>query len=283
MNISESTRQNIIDYLLMRDHPFHGKMGVVQFLNRIWNLSSLPSTDPRFQNMEGDVNMHMVSFNDWTNHNLLYDSRLNLLRGTDNVFIKFIENCVHPLVIYRDEHQDELVARINDLLNNDNVQLEISSDFDGKSVYEIKSIQIDLEGVEGEYEVVLSFAGENRDYVEDVAKYLTENNVRIFYDFYEEDVLWGKELTECLDKIYGGDARYCVMFISKYYVEKIWTIHERRSAFARALTKDEYILPARFDDTEISGLRSTIGHVDISRKTPEELGKLILKKLGKSV
>ena len=57
--------------------------------------------------------------------------------------------------------------------------------------------------------------------------------------------------------------------------------YSRRSAFARALEqKDEYVLPARFDDTEISGLLPTIGCVDLRKKTAEELGELILKKLG---
>jgi len=44
------------------------------------------------------------------------------------------------------------------------------------------------------------------------------------------------------------------MFISKEYAEKPWTKHERRSDLSRALEEDEYVLPARFDDTELPGL-----------------------------
>nr|MDO8100130.1 TIR domain-containing protein [Candidatus Njordarchaeota archaeon] len=133
-----------------------------------------------------------------------------------------------------------------------------------------------------DYEVVLSFAGEDREYVEKVAEYLKRNNIGVFYDRYEEVSLWGKELTEFLDKVYRGSARYCVMFISKHYANKIWTTHERRSALAKAVQeKEEYILPARFDDTELPGLRPTIGYVDLRKKTPEELGKMVLQKLGK--
>ena len=93
--------------------------------------------------------------------------------------------------------------------------------------------------------------------------------------------MWGKDLSEHLDKVYRGSARYCVMFISKNYANKVWASHERRSALAKAIEeKEEYILPARFDDTEMYGIRPTIGYVDLATKAPEQLGKMILQKLG---
>jgi hypothetical protein len=71
------------------------------------------------------------------------------------------------------------------------------------------------------------------------------------------------------------------MFISAAYAEKVWPTHERRSAFEKAIkSKEEYILPARFDDTDIPGLHQHIGYVDLRQKTPKELAKLILQKLG---
>jgi hypothetical protein len=79
--------------------------------------------------------------------------------------------------------------------------------------------------------------------------------VSLLYDNFEEATLWGKNLTEHLHKVYSSSARYCVMFISEHYAEKVWPTHERRSAFEKAIeSKEEYILPARFDDTEIPGL-----------------------------
>ena len=41
------------------------------------------------------------------------------------------------------------------------------------------------------YDVALSFAGENREYVKQVAEILRSSNVRVFYDAYEEVALWG--------------------------------------------------------------------------------------------
>lgn len=133
------------------------------------------------------------------------------------------------------------------------------------------------------YDVVLSFAGEDRAYVEKVATFLEEQGVVVFYDRFEEANLWGKDLAEYFDSIYRKQGRYCVMFASRRYAEKLWTRHERRSALAKALeARGEYVLPARFDDTEIPGLRPTIAYQDLRHMTPDALGKLILRKLGKA-
>lgn len=137
-----------------------------------------------------------------------------------------------------------------------------------------------------EYDVALSFAGEEREYVKKVAECLKTNRIKVFYDEEEEEQvkMWGKDLTEYLSKIYGKRSHYCVMFISKNYAEKVWTKHEKRSALERAIKeKEEYILPVRFDDTEIAGLPSTFHYIDLRTKTPQQLGKLILGKLGRDV
>ncbi|SRR6266566_6815643 len=134
---------------------------------------------------------------------------------------------------------------------------------------------------EQEYDVCLSFAGEQRPYVEEVARILYQQGVRVFYDDYEKADLWGKDLYEHLDWVYQNSARYCVLFASADYARKIWTTHERRSAYARALREsDAYLLPARFDDTEIPGLRPTIGYIDLRVTTPSALAQLITEKLG---
>lgn len=135
-----------------------------------------------------------------------------------------------------------------------------------------------------EYDVCLSFAGEQRDYVEKVAEELRGYGIRVFFDDYELVELWGKDLYSHLDEIYQNLCRYCILFSSKEYSQKIWTSHERRSAQARALKeKKEYILPARFDDTPIPGLPDTIHYIDLKQTSPSELVKLASQKLGTSI
>jgi hypothetical protein len=134
-----------------------------------------------------------------------------------------------------------------------------------------------------EYDVCLSFAGENRPYVARVAKYLEAHGARVFYDQNEQTTLWGKNLYTHLDEIYRNKARFCVMFISEAYGRKLWTNHERQSAQARAFrSPQEYILPARFDNTVIPGLRETVGSIDLHKYTPTAFAKLILAKIGEA-
>jgi hypothetical protein len=132
------------------------------------------------------------------------------------------------------------------------------------------------------YDVVLSFAGEDRAYVEQVADFLNERGVVVFYDKYEQETLWGKDLAEHFNSIYRQQARYCIMFISSRYAEKVWTRHERRAALARAMAERvEYVLPVRFDNTEIPGLNPTVGYLDLRGMTPAQLGESVLRKLGR--
>ena len=134
------------------------------------------------------------------------------------------------------------------------------------------------------FDVALSFAGEDRNYVDNIAAQLRERGLRVFYDKYEQATLWGKDLYEHLDRVYQQEARYCVLFASEHYARKVWTTHERRSAQARALSdKEEYIPPVRFDDTEIPGLRPTIGYVDTRSTTLDELIDLILQKVQRAL
>jgi hypothetical protein len=106
-------------------------------------------------------------------------------------------------------------------------------------------------------------------------------SIKVFYDEFEEHNLWGKDLYEYLDEIYRKKSKYCVIFISAEYAKKLWTTHERKSAQARAFEERvEYILPVRFDDTEIPGIKPTISYIDARETTTEELAKIIIQKLS---
>ena len=132
-----------------------------------------------------------------------------------------------------------------------------------------------------EFDIALSFAGEDREYVDKVATILKSRGVSVFYDKYEEANLWGKNLYDYLTDIYSNKAFYSIMFISQYYKEKMWTNRERQAMQSRAFQENqEYILPARFDDTEIPGLLSTIGYgyISLSEKSPEDFCGIVFKK-----
>ena len=121
-------------------------------------------------------------------------------------------------------------------------------------------------------QVSLSFAGEERTYVEKVANLLQEEGVKVFYDKFEEADLWGKDLYEHLSDVYLRRARFTVMFLSRAYAQKVWTSHERKAAQAKAFNcSEEYILPVRFDETEIPGVLPTTAYLNAHDKLPEEM------------
>jgi len=130
------------------------------------------------------------------------------------------------------------------------------------------------------YEVALSFAGEDRTYVDEVAMLLKKKGINVFYDKYEETELWGKNLYDHLSDVYKNKAQYTIIFVSRFYAEKLWTNLERQNAQARAFSETkEYILPAKFDDTEITGIQSTVGYIDLRNRTPLEFVDIVYKKL----
>lgn len=131
-----------------------------------------------------------------------------------------------------------------------------------------------------QFEIALSFAGEDREYVDRVANLLRDAGVTVFYDLFEEASLWGKNLYDYLSEIYQDKALFTIMFISDNYARKMWTNHERQAMQARAFQEhQEYILPARFDDTPIPGVLPTVGYISLRSKSPEAFVETIKRKL----
>lgn len=132
------------------------------------------------------------------------------------------------------------------------------------------------------YDVVLSFAGEDREYVEECADILTALGIKVFYDSYEQDVLWGKDLYAFLADIYSNKARYAIVFISQHYVKKCWTKHEFKFINERMFNSEtEYLLPVFLDDTKLCGIPETQGY--LTNKTPYEVAVMFAKKINKDI
>ena len=137
------------------------------------------------------------------------------------------------------------------------------------------------DGQNWQWDVVLSFAGAQRGYAEQVAVALKARGVRCFYDADEQIDLWGKYLAEELPAIYGERAAAVVVFISAEYAARDWTRLERPAALARAVHEPrEYVLPARFDDTPLAGLLPDVVSIDLRRYTPAEFAGLVAGKLA---
>lgn len=132
-----------------------------------------------------------------------------------------------------------------------------------------------------DFDIAVSFAGEDRELVEDVVRDLKQSGFTVFYDEDFAYEMWGEDLVEYFSDIYERRARFAILFVSADYARKPWTNHERRSALARALEQGStYVLPVRVDGTKLPGLRPTVGYLDADRHGASGIAAAIRAKLG---
>jgi len=132
-----------------------------------------------------------------------------------------------------------------------------------------------------EYDVAVSFAGEDREYVREIAKKLKAKKLNVFYDEFEDTKLWGKDLYQYLHYIYKECALFCVIFVSSNYIKKAWTRHELKAAQNRAfLDNKEYILPLLLEPgINLPGLPDTTGYICAKNYTATQIAKKIYEKV----
>lgn len=129
----------------------------------------------------------------------------------------------------------------------------------------------------GVYDVALSFAGEDRLLVQQVANELQGRGIKVFFDAYETATLWGKDLGQHFDDVFRKKSGFVMLFISRHYVEKPWPQHEFRSALSKAIQeKKEFLLPIRLDDAELIGLQPSVAY--ITQTDPKKIVELFLAK-----
>jgi hypothetical protein len=129
--------------------------------------------------------------------------------------------------------------------------------------------------------VALSFPGEKREFVSQVAEGLKERLGDIFYDHYFEAELAQPDLDILLQRIYHDNSDLIVIFTCEDYDKKEWCGLEWRAI--RDLLKKRkgnIIMPMRFDDTVIPGLFSIDGYIDLRGRTPEQIVNLICQRIN---
>ena len=132
-----------------------------------------------------------------------------------------------------------------------------------------------------EFDACISFAGQDRQYAEQIVRMLQAEGLTVFYNADEQSRLLGRELGSYLHEVYSKKSRYCLPLMSEAYRDKNWTIFERRASLERAIQERgaEYILPVRIDETEIPGILSTVGYVCL-QEGPEKIARLVAEKIG---
>jgi hypothetical protein len=134
--ISEVTRRNIFDALRINNRQWAGRLSETEFLARLYDLDSMPSTDHRFRNAASDITQHRVlNPDDWPDDWVYSDSRFDLTNGPDDLFLRFLSEMVHPLVRPDDHDVEALLAIFNPDLAADGWEITKCREVSGKPVF----------------------------------------------------------------------------------------------------------------------------------------------------
>lgn len=147
----------------------------------------------------------------------------------------------------------------------------------------IKKIDKSLSKLENiKFDVALSFPGEKRDYVSEVANILRKSldNDCLFYDFDYQSQLARPNVDTLLQNIYRNHAKLIVVFLSKEYAQKEWCGLEWRAVRDIIKSKgDEQIMFVRFDNAPIEGLFSIDGYIDANIFESKQVAEFILERV----
>lgn len=121
--------------------PFGGRLSELDFLGRIYDLKSMPSSDYRFANAYGDIHQHTVNNDDWEPYWFFSDPRFELGNGYDDEYIlKFICEMLHPAVRNESGPWKEYLDKFNEILRPDGYVLSPSKSVSGRDIYEAREI-----------------------------------------------------------------------------------------------------------------------------------------------
>lgn len=135
MKISPLTRRDIFDAIEAEKVNWSGRLEEPEFLARLYDLSSLPSTDNRLKDAAGDIWQHRINNFDWDDDWIFRDSRFNLLNGDDEMLLRFLCETIHPEVRPAVTEAERLCQLYNEFLKNDGFQLVEKTRMSGKPVF----------------------------------------------------------------------------------------------------------------------------------------------------
>jgi hypothetical protein len=106
------------------------------FLERLWDLSALPTYDSRFRDAAGDIWQHRVRNYDWDDDWIFSDDRFDLMRGPDEMYVRFLSETLHPAVRPDQAEVLKLARALNERLANDDWELVEVQHISGRPIFE---------------------------------------------------------------------------------------------------------------------------------------------------
>lgn len=116
MNFQKETKIAIYKEILKTDFftKLFAQQQIIDFLESIWELKLMPSTDSRFNDLGGDIHQHIINNDDY-DYDTLFLDKLNLIEN-DKKFKIFVEQVVSFNYNNNEAEILKLVEIINDLL-----------------------------------------------------------------------------------------------------------------------------------------------------------------------
>jgi hypothetical protein len=137
-SLHKSVRMEIVDAIRLENVAWQGELDEVEFLQRLFDLSKLPSTDSRTpynRDAAADIWQHRVNNDDWEQNWVFGDKRFNLMQGSAESFLRFLCEMLHPLVRPDRDEAIRLAKQLNDSLRSAGWELFEEQKIAGRSRY----------------------------------------------------------------------------------------------------------------------------------------------------
>jgi hypothetical protein len=137
--ITEVTRRDVRESLSSLN--LWGRLEEIEFLDRLYDLDAMPSSDSRFRTARQDIAQHRLANDDWDNDWIFYDDRFGLKDGDDKVLLRFLAELVHPVVRSDQDEVASITRVLNGLLAPDGYRLVVQDHMSGRPIYAGVEIQ----------------------------------------------------------------------------------------------------------------------------------------------
>jgi hypothetical protein len=136
-----------------------------------------------------------------------------------------------------------------------------------------------------QFDIAVSFASEQREYVEQTVTATKDLGLKVFYDKDASYDWWGRNFIVEQRKIYGGSTLFVVPFISKEYLARPFPMDEFSSAMMKAVKQpNPYILPILVGEVDVPAemLHPHIGTLRVEDHTPVQLAERLKAKVDEA-
>jgi hypothetical protein len=219
------------------------------------------------------------------------DSASDMKRELDRI-VKYITDQGNNVNKQVEEYNNQLGSYIAEQLSKANLKIIKDKEFDielGVPQKNIESSSITDNKLNvkkntlttKKYDVFISHASEDKNYVSELARELKEAGIEVWYDDFQ--LGWGDDLRAKIDDGLINSKFGIVVFSESFLNKKKWTEHEINALFAREVKGQKVILPIWHNINRDALLKYSPAFADRLAKKSNELANIIaeLKKMLK--